>query len=162
MRDGQAMFANMGLMVAIQAISNSDAKIGILPVPSRDEGQDTQTLDWAGYMVIPVSVLNTDLSGAVSELLCYYGGELLYPAFYDKLLGTRTAENWADAEMLDIIFASMVSDPALAFADGNTDLQNLFYTFSSLISKNSTDVSSYMKTWTKGATKQLEKMTTAK
>ena len=162
MRDGQAMFANMGLMVAIQAISNSDAKIGILPVPSRDEGQDTQTLDWGGFMVIPISVVDPDLSGAVSELLCYYGGELLYPAFYDKLLGTRTAENWADAEMLDIIFASMVSDPALAFNETSNDLYQLFYMFPTLISKNSTDVSSFMKTWTKGATKQLEKMTTAK
>ena len=158
-REGRSMFGVMGLMAAMDAISNSDYKIGILPVPATSEGLEVQTLDWAGFMVIPVSVLDPDLSGAVSELLCYYGEKLLYPAFYDKLLGTRTAENYADAEMLDIIFASMVSDPGLAFNATSDNLYQLFYMFSTLIGKNNSDVSSFMNTYVKGASKQLAKVT---
>ncbi len=159
MRDGQAMFATMSLMTAMEAISSSDAKIGILPIPSVDEGQDIKTLDWGGFMVIPISVVNPELSGAVSELLCYYGEKILYPAFYDKLLGTRTAENYADAEMLDIIFASLVSDPALAFLECGSGLKIMFYMFSTLIDWNSTEVSSLMATYTRGVNKELECMT---
>ena len=160
-REGRSMFGIMSLMVAMDAISNSDFKIGILPVPAVDEGLEVQTLDWGGFMVIPVSVLDPDLSGAVSELLCYYGEKLLYPAFYDKLLGTRTAENYADAEMLDIIFASMVTDPALAFLGTSDNLHHLFYMFSELIGNN-TEVSSFMNTYVRGASKQLAKVTTVK
>ena len=158
MREGRTMFATVGIAGAISTISNSEYKIGILPTPAYAEGLDVKSLDCCGYVVIPVSVVDIELSGAVVELLCYYGSKLVYPAFYDKLLGTRTAENWADAEMLDIIFASMVSDPGLAFIESSTDMQQMFYIFPHLIGKGSADVSSYMKSFESQATKRLQKM----
>ena len=158
MQDGRAMFATVSIANAINVISNSESKIGILPNPAYAEGQDIKSLDWSGFVTIPISVKDIELSGAVVELLCYYGNKLVYPAFYDKLLGTRTAENWTDAEMLDFIFDSMVSDPGLTFIETSDDMYNMFYIFSKLISKNSTEVSSFVKSFEKGATKHLQKM----
>ena len=156
MKEGRTMFYASGISPCINTIANSDVKIGILPYPSTEVGQEITTLDWAGFMTIPSSVKDFALSGAVSELLCYYGDMMTYPAFYDKLLGQRTAENMQDAEMLDIIFDSLVTDPGLTFIKDGGDLYQMFYMFPQLISKGSVEVSSHFARYLPSAQSELD------
>ena len=128
MTSGKTMFTTAGLSYSINMVSNSRSAIGILPYPSITEGVESQNLDWSGYMVIPATVKDKKLTGAVSELLCYYGEKNVYPAFFDKLLGGRTANNVEDVEMLDLIFDNLVFDPSLTFCDAaDSHLGFLFY-----------------------------------
>lgn len=128
MTSGNAMFTTAGLSYSINIISQTSHDIGILPYPSISEDVDYQNLDWSGYMVIPSTVKDQELAGAVAELLCYYGEKNVYPAFFDKLLDGRTAQKVQDVEMLDLIFDNLVYDPSLTFCNAaDSHLGFLFY-----------------------------------
>ena len=148
MDKGKTMFVTTSLSTCIDTIANSAVKLGILPYPSMNPGQEIKQLDWAGFMIIPKSVKNVELSGAVAELLCYYGDKLVYPAFYDELLGLRSADNMQDAEMLDVIFDSLVTDPGLTYVKIDQDMYDMFYMFPILIKEGSTLVSSHFARYT--------------
>ena len=158
MAGADAMFATAGLSSCISTVSSSSSQIGILPYPSISEGVEHQNLDWAGYMVIPSIVEDKALAGSVAELLCYYGEKNVYPAFYDKLLGLRTAENFRDAEMLDLIFDTLVLDPGLAFLDGAlTQLGYIFYVIPKTVyADGEVNVASYFEKYYKTAKLQLD------
>lgn len=155
---GDAMFATTALSTCISIVSSSSYKMGILPYPSISEGVEHQNLDWAGYMVIPSIVADKELAGAVAELLCYYGEKNVYPAFYDKLLGSRTAQNLPDVEMLDLIFDNLVLDPGLAFLDGaQSQLGYIFYVIPKNVGiEGEPNIASYYKKYYKTAKLQLD------
>ena len=61
-------------------------------------------------MCVPASVRNTELVGKTTELLGYYNGKIVMPAFYDILLGQKISRDTESQEMLDIIFGNTVYD----------------------------------------------------
>ena len=157
---GKAMFSTSGLSSCISVVSSSSSALGILPYPSVSEDVEHQNLDWSGYMVIPNMVQNKELAGAVAELLCYYGEKNIYPAFYDKLLGSRTAKNLEDAEMLDLIFDTVVHDPGLTFSDGaQTNLGYILYAIPKTVEPDGgVEVSSYFEKYYSSAAQQLKEI----
>lgn len=141
---GRTMFVTESLSDTIKTVSLSESHAGILPIPAIEEGMEHQQLDWAGYVVIPSSVVDKQLSGAVLELLCYFGEKDVYPAFYEKILGSRTADAPKDAEMIDIIFDSLVLDPGLAFLNnGASAMANIFYVVPRVLKRGGEGVSSW-------------------
>ncbi len=106
----RALFYSVPLSLA-GVFRKTDVDFGILPMPKFDEAQkDYITLNWAGFMCVPASVANTELVGKAVELLAYYNGQLVIPAFYNILLGQKISRDTESQEMLDIIFNNTVYD----------------------------------------------------
>ena len=153
---GRTFFSTAALDACINYTIEKKVIVGILPYPTIEEGEDYRSLDWAGFVVIPSSIRNKELSGAVAELLAYYGEKDLKSEFYDVLLGSRTAESLKDSQMLDLIFDNLVCDPGLNFLNtGSGDMSFIFYTIPRLINRGSTDISSYFGTYYRSAKNQL-------
>jgi ABC-type glycerol-3-phosphate transport system substrate-binding protein len=107
---GRALFYSVPLSLA-GVFRETDVEFGILPTPKYNvEQKDYITLNWAGFMCVPASVRNTELVGKTTELLGYYNGKIVMPAFYDILLGQKISRDTESQEMLDIIFGNTVYD----------------------------------------------------
>lgn len=89
---------------------------GILPYPMLDSEQDGYyNNDWSGMMCVPKTVKNPEMAGKVIELLNYYSTDLTIPAYYDVVLGSKLARDDGSAEMLDIIFDSIIFDAGMCY-----------------------------------------------
>ncbi len=134
-------------------------RFGILPFPLYDEAQeDYRSFSWNGVLMVP-SVFHGGDPSMVSdtvELLAFYT-EPVKKAFYEDLLGTKLAEAPDDAEMLEIIWATQVTDVAMVAADVN-GMTNILYMAPNLCIQDLKQYSSYMKGYTKLANKALEKL----
>lgn len=115
---GRALFYSVPLSLA-GVFRETDVEFGILPMPKFDEAQkDYVTLNWAGFMCVPTSVKNIELVGKTVELLGYYNGQLVMPAFYDILLGQKISRDTESQQMLDIIFKNNVYDLGVNLGSG--------------------------------------------
>ena len=72
------------------------------------------------------------------EALAYYSSDTLVPAYYEKLLGGKFAQDDASVRMLDLIFGNLVYDIGLCF-DGFVGYYSLP---GSLLISGSTDLAS--------------------
>ena len=71
-----------------------DFGVGILPYPKYDtEQEDYISLDWGGLMGVPGTIVNTEMVGAVIELLAYESADTVIPAYYDVLLSGKLARD---------------------------------------------------------------------
>lgn len=145
---GRTFFTTASLPDCITYTIEKKVSIGILPYPTLEEGRDYQMLDWAGFVVIPSSVAKPEVSGAVAELLAYYGEKDLKTEFYDVLLGTRSADNLKDSEMLDLIFDSLVCDPGMNLLNVETNaMAQIFYAIPRAIKSGEGGLSSWFGTY---------------
>lgn len=146
---GHAMFYLVPLSLASNFRSN-EVDFGIIPLPKYDAAQqDYVTLNWSGFMCVPLTVADPEMVGAVIELLGYYNEKYVNPAFYDVLLGQKVSRDERSIEMLDIIFKGSVYDLGVNLG--------LYGITSSCVEKaTSTEFSSYyeknIKSWTKTVT----------
>lgn len=107
---GRALFYGVPLSLA-GVFRETDVDFGILPMPKYDTVQNEYiTLNWTGFMCVPASVANTEIVGKTVELLGYYNGQLVIPAFYNILLGQKISRDTESQEMLDILFNNIVHD----------------------------------------------------
>ena len=101
---------------------DSDVDFGFLPYPKLDETQADYGHLVSSYhtqfLCIPEMVENYARSGIVLEELAYQGKKLLTPAYYEQTLIGRTIRDEESAEMLDIIFASLVYDVGIYYNIG--------------------------------------------
>lgn len=110
-----------------------DIKTGILPYPKYDSAQENyQHLNWNGMLVVSSIVKNRDMVGDVMEMLAYYTDDVKV-AFYENLLGSKVANAPEDAEMLDLIWATTVSDLGLVFSDLSPKMDAMVYFIPQLI-----------------------------
>ena len=107
---GRALFYLVPMSLA-KVFRETDVDFGILPLPKYDEAQKEYiTLNWAGFLCVPMTVSDPELVGKVSELLAYYSKSTVIPAFYDVVLGQKISRNQESIQMLDIIFENTVYD----------------------------------------------------
>ncbi len=127
--DGKSLFAVVSTADAAN-YGNTDTPIGILPFPKLDTSQkEYYAQDWSGLFAIPAAITNPEMVGSVVEMLAYFSEETTMPAYYDRLLGSRYSNEPEDREMLELIFSSLVAEPALSFCtNSGTPLGNLVYT----------------------------------
>src|SRR5690606_14392486 len=118
--NNQCLFTLVPLQIAIDG-RDSDVEFGVLPYPKFDDAQeDYLSLEWSGFLCVPVSIQNPEMVGSVIEMLAYYSKNTTMIAYYEKLLGARIADAAQDAEMLNIIFSNIVIEPGLSLIGNNT------------------------------------------
>ncbi|MBQ8837255.1 MAG: extracellular solute-binding protein [Clostridia bacterium] len=117
---------------------DSEVDFGILPYPKFDATQEEYGHNVSAYhtqfLCIPVMSKNAATSGAVVELLAYYGQQYLTPAYYEKTLYGQYVRDEESTEMLDIIFATRVFDVGIYYSIGtyNTELGNICFSRNSI------------------------------
>ena len=134
---GRALFYLVPMSLA-KVFRETDVDFGILPLPKYDEQQeDYITLNWAGFLCVPMTVSDPELVGKVSELLAYYSKSTVIPAFYNVVLGQKISRNQESIQMLDIIFENTVYDLGI-------HLGSLFYHITAdMVKANNNDFASY-------------------
>ncbi len=142
----------------------SEVTFGILPYPKATELQEYRSFDWSGMMCDPNTVQNTEMVGKTLEALAFYSQTTTTVAYYEKLLGARLADAPDDAEMLKVIWDSIVLNPAINYMERpGTDLGNLIYSIArgvSGIMRNGTpgfDIASRWQTYKNGAQELVDK-----
>jgi len=136
-----------------------EENIGILPYPKFDENQKEYiSLNWGGLMGIPSSIQNTEMVGAVLELLAWESENTVIPAYYDVMLDGKLARDEDSVEMLDLLFESFAYDPALNLLGSASGVSGLLWTMNTLVAgQKSTDFASYYAKNEKAAIASIEK-----
>ena len=143
---------------ALTAFREEELRFGVLPYPLWDEKQtEYKSLNWNGMMGVPGSIRNPDMVGEVLELMGYYTADVK-DAYYEKLLGTKLAEAPDDAEMLDIIWNSQVSDVGLIACNSSGSMDALVYLIPKICESGRNNYSSYVRSHSRGAQKGLDKV----
>ena len=155
--DGKSLF-QLYDSGALTAFREEDIRFGILPYPLWDENQaEYKSLNWNGVFGVPGSIKNKDMVGDVLELMGYYTADVKV-AYYEKLLGSKISDAPDDAEMLDIIWNSQVSDVGLISANSSQAMDRLVYMVPDICASPRSNFASYMRTYGKGAQKGLNKV----
>ena len=106
-------------------LKKKEIDFGILPYPKWDMDQDGyRSRSRNGFMCVPLSIANPDMVGDVLELMGYYATDVK-DAYYEQLLGVRTADAPDDTRMLDIIWESQVTDMGYVLRQSSTQLDQL-------------------------------------
>lgn len=112
-QNDQALFW-MTTMQVIPKLREMESDFGVLPYPKLNEMQDSYYITIAPYnsQFICVPLIQNDLerTGVITEALAYYGKQIVTPAYYDVNLIGQSTRDEESADMLDIIFDSLVFD----------------------------------------------------
>ena len=155
--DGNSLFQLMD-STALTDFRNEDIRFGILPYPTWDESQtEYKSLNWNGIFGVPGSIKNPEMVGDVLELMGYYSADVKV-AYYEKLLGSKLAEAPDDAEMLDIIWNSQVSDVGLIACNSSGSMDAIVYMIPKMCEAGRNNFASYMRQNGKGAQRGLDKV----
>lgn len=142
--EGRALFDFNG-MHAVPNLRAMDTEFGILPIPLYEEGQESYH-HIANYYVtpftcIPTTVSDIDRTGVIIDAFARKGGELITPAYYDVSLKGKYTRDEESREILDLVFSTMVWDPAIYY-----DFGSVSRIIDDMVSgKNTNFVSSYEK-----------------
>ncbi|MBQ9151615.1 MAG: hypothetical protein IJX72_05135 [Clostridia bacterium] len=155
--DGKTLFQLTGNKDLV-SLREEDIRFGILPYPLWDENQaEYKSLNWNGIFGVPGSIKNPEMVGDVLELMGYYTADVK-TAYYEKLLGSKLAESPEDAEMLNIIWNSQVSDVGLIACNSSGQMDALVYMIPKMCEAGKYNFASYMRQNSKGAQKGLDKV----
>ena len=139
---------------------DAEFEVGILPLPKYDVGQkDYCHVNWGNNIIVPNTVRDKDMVGQVIELMCYYSNKVVLPKYYDEVLQLRVSDAPDDRDMVELIYDTIVYDPAIAYSDGNNAVWNLVYITCFCIREGHESIASYYKTNSKFAQKQLKQLT---
>jgi len=113
---GNALFAALHLKYAeTEQFRNMQDEYGILPIPKYDERQDnyyTYAHDQYTVFMVPKTVADPEMSGAVLEAMAYESYKTVQPTYYDIVLKGRYANDPQSRKMLDTITQNVKVDPA--------------------------------------------------
>ncbi len=114
--NGTLLFAPLELKYAeTEDFRNMQAEYGILPTPKYDEKQDTYYTyphDQYTVFMVPITVRDPEMSGAVLEAMAYESYKTLQPMYYDIVLKGRYANDPESRAMLDMITTNVTVDAA--------------------------------------------------
>lgn len=122
-KDGMLLF-NASSPRSLIGAADYSFDVGMLPHPKWDEAQEEyRCLNWASCMSVPGQIKNAELVGAVMEYLAWHSSQQFLPAYYDQTLGTKYAQDEQTRAAVELIFDSIVFDPAenyFAFSEGTS------------------------------------------
>jgi hypothetical protein len=113
-------------------------------------------LSWNGFLGIPSTVENADMSAEVLELLAYHSAPVK-SAFFEILLGTQIAEAPEDARMLDLIWQTQSNDVGQVFATCSDSLGTLLYCMENF-AQGQANYASFIEKHTRSAERAIQKM----
>lgn len=155
-RDGTSMFY-LQSTGDLPNYRDTAFEFGVLPYPLYDESQENyRALNWNGVMIIPASIKNTEMVSDVVELLAYYSASVK-TAYYEDLLGSKIAQAPQDAQMLDIIWGSVVSDIGMITANLN-GMDPLLYMVPNLCVDGIDRYASFLKSNSRSANRSLDQL----
>ena len=132
-------------------------RFGVLPYPMYNAAQgEYKSLNWNGIMFVPASIKDPEMVGDVLELLAFYTPPV-QKAYYEDLLGSKLSDAPEDAEMLDVIWDSVVTDIGMVSAN-LSGMDPLLYMFPNLCMDGVQGYSSYVTRNTRSANRALEKL----
>lgn len=135
-----------------------DLRFGILPYPMYDRNQENyKTLNWSGMMVIPSVIKNPEMVSDVVELLGYYTAPVK-DAYYEELLGAKLADAPEDAEMLELLWDTVVSDIGMIACSSDRTMDNIVYMIPTICESGKNNYASFVKNNTRGAQRALDKI----
>ncbi|MCL2813249.1 MAG: hypothetical protein FWD23_01470 [Oscillospiraceae bacterium] len=109
--NNQSLFMDTTLFV-IEKIRSMEVDFGIIPYPKYDASQQNYVSRVEYYMAMQVPVTNSDLTraGVMLEALNSLSAKTIIPAYYEIALKSKYARDDDSAEMLDLIFNTLVVD----------------------------------------------------
>jgi len=129
------------LMNWASILREMETDFGILPHPMLDETQAVprSAVSGTNFMAVPSTTVDINRTGVILEALSAYSRQMVMPVYYDVVLSTVIARDDESGEMLDIIFANRVYDPAIQFFGSL-----VFTPFNALVQANNRDVSAFV------------------
>ena len=133
---GNLLFASIHLKYAESAeLRNMQDEYGILPIPKYDEKQDdyyTYAHDQYTVFMVPKTVADPEMSGAVLEVMAYESYRTVQPTYYNMVLKGRYANDPQSRKMLDTITTNVKVDPVWIYGrqlglPGSTVFRSLIY-----------------------------------
>ena len=113
--EGRALFYGE-VMQCITRMRNSETDFGVIPWPKFDEGQkgffNFVHNTAAKAIVVPVTVADLDMAGAIVEAMAAKSMYTLTPAYYDVCMTYKYVRDEESASMLNLILESRCFDPA--------------------------------------------------
>ena len=139
-------------------LRSETVRFGILPYPMYDEKQEEYSiLNWNGNIMVPSTVRDPLMVGQTLELLAYYS-EPVKIAYFEDLLGSKLADSPEDAQMLEIIWSSQVSDAGVITANlGNRTIDYMLYMVPQLCRDGIGTYSSFLKKYERSSNNLLKK-----
>ncbi len=121
-REGRALY-RISIMKDIAGLRDMDNDFGILPMPKCDDTQEQYYTTYQGHSAksvsVPTTVSDTERTGIVIEYMGYVSSDTMLKAYYDTTLQRKVSRDEESAKMLDIIFKSVITDPALSLELGS-------------------------------------------
>ncbi len=101
-----------------------EVSFGILPMPKGSEAQESyvcQASPWGSFQVfVPKCTKDNDTTDVILEAMGALGMKHIKPAYYDKILKSRSTHDRDSKEMIDIVFETKVYDLIDMIAPGGT------------------------------------------
>ncbi len=143
---------------AAEDLRDCEVDFGLLPYPKYDEAQeDYKSLDWGGLMCVPSTINNSELVGAVIELLAYESKKEVIPTYYDTVLDGQLAQDPETVKMLDILFDTICYEPAMNYWGlSGSMLKLLFGLAHEAVNKQNDNFASYYAEFGESAQKQID------
>ena len=97
---------------------NMQDTYGILPTPKYDENQDgyyTYVHDQYSMFMVPLTVKDPEMSGAVLEAMAYESYKTVTPAYFEVALKGRYANDPESRAMLDMILNNVMMDASIIY-----------------------------------------------
>ena len=117
-------------MGAIPGFREMESDFGLLPYPKLDAQQDSYYTTVAPYnsqfICVPLIQNDIERTGVITEALAYYGKQIVTPAYYDVNLIGQSTRDEESADMLDIIFDSLVFDIGYYYQIGPYNKQLIY------------------------------------
>jgi len=117
--NGTVLLAPLHLKYAeSEQFRNMQDEYGILPVPKYDEKQDTYYTyahDQYTVFMVPITVKDPVMSGAVLEAMAYESYKTVQPTYYNIVLKGRYANDPQSRQLLDIITTNTKVDPSYIY-----------------------------------------------
>lgn len=119
---GSAVFCPYQIGAVYSMLRDYENDYGIIPMPKWNEEQSAYyAVTDAGCSVLTVPVIcgNTEMAGAVTEVLSAYSYEKVLPVYYDISLKTKGTRDEESAAILDTVLKSRVIDFAYLYDGWN-------------------------------------------
>lgn len=157
--NGNALFM-MGYFYAVSNLSDMNDDYGIVPPPKYSEDQSSyysETYD-AIYTTVPISVKDTDFSGAVLETLSFVGAGNIIGAYTETTMKYKKSRDERTVDMIQKCIDGRVIDIGVIYLYDYFGYDALY---GNVIAPNTYKLSSYVASKTKNAQKRLDEIVAA-
>lgn len=111
---GKAFLFGNSMATAVNNFRDMEDNFGFLPLPKYNEEQEnyyTSVNTWTrGYVGVPKTIADPDMTGYVMELMAYFGNQEVRPMAYDAMLYSKMARTEESVDMLDLIYKGIYID----------------------------------------------------